>query len=113
VSGLHGAKLTIGTDGTETESFAESDPLVGTMADGRVLSISVAGSFTFHIHADARQYVETGTNTPVPVKATLSGVPISDYAGSYSPGTGTYSCSGSNLTTTTKSGVQTDNWSRT
>jgi hypothetical protein len=113
VSGLHGAKLTLGTDGTETESFAGSDPLVGTIADGRVLSISVGGSFTFHIHAEARQFVETGTKTPVPVKATLSGVPISGYAGYYVPGTGTYSCSQANLTTTTKSGVQTDNWSRT
>ncbi len=113
VSGLRGARLTVGGDGTEAESFAGSDPLVGTMADGRVLSISIRGSFTFHVHADGHQYVETGTNTTVPVTATIGGALIPDYHGSYSPGTGTYSCSRRSLTTTTGSGVQTDTWSRT
>jgi hypothetical protein len=112
VTGLAGARLTLAADGTETESFARSEPLVGTLADGRVLSITLGGSFTFHLHADGRQYVETGTDTALPVTATLSGVAISDYHGSYQPGTGTYKCSQQNLTTTTSSGVQTDGWSR-
>lgn len=113
VSGLHGAKLTLNADGTETESLMGSDPLVGTIADGRVLSINLGGSFTFHLHADGGQYVETGTVTVLPVTATLNGAPIPEYHGSYSPDTGTYKCSQQNLTTTTSSGVQSDSWMRT
>jgi hypothetical protein len=113
VSGLDGARVTVGADGTETESFTGSKPLLGTLADGRVLSISLGGSFTFHLHADGRRYVETGTDTALPVTATLSGVPILGYHGSYTPGTGTYECSQRNLTTTTSSDVQTDSWVRT
>lgn len=112
VSGLGGARLTLEADGTETESFAGSQPLVGTLADGRVLSITLGGSFTFHLHADGRRYVEAGTDTALPVTATLSGVPIPGYHGSYTPGMGTYECSQRNLTTTTGSGVQTDGWVR-
>jgi hypothetical protein len=112
VSGLHGARLTLGADGTEKELFAESNPLVGTLADGRVLSITIRGSFAFRLHADGHRYVETGKVTVVPVTANLDGVPVSDYHGSYSPGTGTYACSQRTLTTTTGSGVQTDTWSR-
>lgn len=112
VTGLAGARLTLGADGTETESFAGSEPLVGTLADGRVLSITLGGSFTFHLQADGGKYTETGTDTALPVTATLSGVAISDYHGSYQPGTGTYQCSQQNLTTMTSSGVQTDSWSR-
>ena len=112
VSGLNGAKLALGADGTESEVFAGSQPLVGTMADGRVLSIAIGGSFTFHLHADGRQYAESGTATAVPVTADVSGSPVTDYHGSYSPGTGTYECSQRTLTTTTSSGVQTDTWTR-
>ena len=46
VAGLRGARLTLGADGTETEAFAGSSPLVGALADGRVLSITIRGSFT-------------------------------------------------------------------
>ena len=112
VSGLSGAKLALGADGTEREVFAGSAPLVGMMGNGRVLSITVGGSYTFHMHADGRQYVETGTVTALPVTATLGGSPVLDYHGSYSPGTGTYECSQLTLSTTTRSGVQTDTWSR-
>ena len=112
VSGLHGAKMAIGADGTETQVFAGSEPLVGTMADGRVLSIAIGGSFTFQLHADGHQYVESGTVTAVPVTATVGGSPVTDYHGSYSPGTGTYECSQGALTITTNSGVQTDTWTR-
>jgi len=112
VSGLGGAHLRLGADGTETESFAGSQPLVGTLADGRVLSISLGGSYTFHLHADGHRYVESGTDTPLPVEATLSGVAIPGYRGSYTPGTGTYVCSQRNLTTTTSPDVQTDTWVR-
>jgi hypothetical protein len=112
VSGLHGARLTLGADGTENEVFAESNPLVGTLADGRVLSITIRGSFTFRLHADGHKYVETGKVTVLPVTANLDGVPVAGYHGSYSPGTGTYACSQRALTTTTSSGVQTDTWSR-
>jgi len=112
VTGLAGARLTLGADGTESESFAGSAPLVGTLTDGRVLSITIGGSFMFHLHADGHQYVETGTDTALPVTATLSGAAIPDYHGAYQPATGTYQCSRQNLTTTTGSGVQTDSWSR-
>ncbi|MHB8689210.1 MAG: hypothetical protein ACYDB4_18790 [Candidatus Dormibacteraceae bacterium] len=112
VSGLDGARLTFDSDGTETVAFAASNPLVGALADGRLLSITIRGSFTFRLHADGHQYVESGAVTVVPVTARLDGVPVSDYHGSYSPGTGTYTCSQRTLTTTTSSGVQTDVWSR-
>ena len=112
VSGLAGARLTLGADGTETELFTGSEPLSGTLADGRVLSITLGGSFTFHFHADGRQYVETGSETALPVTATLNGVAIAGYHGSYTPGSGTYTCSQRNLTTTTGSGVQIDSWVR-
>lgn len=103
----------MGADGTEAESFAGSEPLVGTIADGRVLSIDLGGSFTFHLHANGGRYVETGTVTVLPVTATLDSESISDYHGSYSPATGIYACSKQNLTMTTTSGVQTDSWTRT
>lgn len=112
VSGLHGARLTLGADGTENEVFAESNSLVGTLSDGRVLSITIRGSFTFRLHADGHRYVETGKVTVLPVTATLDGAPVSDYHGSYTPGGGTYACSQRTLTTTTSSAVQTDTWSR-
>ena len=112
VAGLAGARLTVGADGAETESFAGSEPLVGALADGRVLSITLDGSFKFHLHADGHEYVETGTITTLPVSATLGGVPIPGYHGSYTPATGTYTCSQRTLTTTTSSGIQTDSWLR-
>jgi hypothetical protein len=112
VNGLQGARLTLGADGTENEVFAGSNPLVGTLADGRVLSITIRGSFTFGLHADAHRYVETGRATVLPVTANLDGVPVPDYHGSYTPGGGTYACSQRTLTTTTSSNVQTDTWSR-
>ena len=113
VSGLKGAKLTLGADGAETETFAESSPLIGTIADGRVLSITIRGSFTFYVHADGHQFVQTGTVTPLPTTATIGGVAVPDYHSSYVPGRGTYECSQRNLTMTTTDGVQTDSWSRT
>ena len=85
---------------------------MGMMANGRVLSITIGGSYTFHMHADGRQYVESGTATALPVTATIGGSPVPDYHGSYSPGTGTYECSQQALSTTTSWGVQTDTWSR-
>ena len=112
VSGLAGAQLTIAAGGTESESFAGSEPLSGTLADGRVLSITLGGSFTFHLRADGHRYEETGTETVLPVTATLSGVPIPGYHGAYAPGMGTYACSQRSLTTTTGGNVQTDTWVR-
>jgi len=112
VSGLRGERLTFGADGTETGVFAGSSPLVGALADGRLLSITIRGSYSFHLHADGHKYVETGTVTVLPVTAKVGDVPVADYHGSYSPGTGTYTCSQKTLTTTTGSGVQTDSWSR-
>ena len=112
VNGLHGARLTLATNGTKTETFAESDPLVGTIADGRELSITIRGTYSFHVHFDGHQFVETGTKTPLPTTATVGGVPIPDYQSSYTPGRGTYVCSPGNLTTTETSGIQTDSWSR-
>jgi hypothetical protein len=112
VTGLHGARLTLAADGTETEAFAGSDPLVGRIADGRELSIRIEGSYSFQLRADGHQYVETGTDTPLPTTATIGGVSIPDYRSSYSPGRGTYECSQRSLAMTTASGVQTDRWSR-
>jgi len=112
VAGLRGARLTLGADGTETEAFAGSSPLVGALADGRVLSITIRGSFTFHLHSDGNQYVESGAVTTMSVAATINGAVIPDYHGSYSPGTGTYSCSQRTLTTTTRPDLQTDTATR-
>ena len=112
VNGLHSARLTLAADGTETETFAESDPLVGTIADGRELSITIRGTYSFHLHSDGHQYVETGTETPLPTTATIGGVPIPDYHSSYTPGRGTYVCSARNLTTAEASSTQTDSWSK-
>lgn len=112
VAGLGGAKLRFGADGVETEVFDGSAPLVGTTADGRVLSITIGGSVTYHIHADGHQYTETGTETNLPTMATIGAVVISDYQSHNSPGTGSYQCSGQSLTTTGSTGGQTDTWSR-
>jgi hypothetical protein len=112
VTGLGGAKLTLSADGHEAENFAGSEPLIGTLADGRELSISIGGSFVFRIHAHADSYTETGNVTPLPTIATVDGRSVPDYHSSYAPGSGTYSCSRQSLTMATSTGVQTDHWSR-
>ncbi len=112
VTGLAGARLTLGADGVEKEVFDGSGPLVGTVADGRVLSITIGGSTTYNIHADGHQYTETGTETSLPTVATVGGAGVADYQSHYSPGTGSYQCSKQSLTMTGSTGVQTDTWSR-
>lgn len=112
VTGLAGVRLTLGSDGLETEVFDGSAPLVGTTADGRVLSITIGGSVTYHIRADGHQYTETGTETNLPTNATIGGVRIADYQSHNSPGTGNYQCSNRSLTSSGGSGVQSDTWSR-
>ncbi len=112
VTGLAGARLTVGADGLETLVFDGSEPLVGTAADGRVLSITIVGSVTYHVHADGHRYTETGTVTSLPTVATIGGVRVTDYESHNSPGSGSYQCSAHSLTTTGSTGVQTDIWSR-
>jgi hypothetical protein len=112
VAGLQGARLVLDAGGTETIQFDASQPLVGTLSNGRVLSITIRGSAAFKIHADGHNYTETGSQTVLPTTATLDGAPISDYHSSYAAGRGTYSCSPSSLTVTTASNVQTDTWTR-
>lgn len=112
VTGLAGTRLTFGSAGVETEVFDGSGPLVGATADGRVLSITIGGSVTFHVHADGHQYTETGADTSLPTIATIGGARVNDYQSHYSPGTGTYQCSKQSLTTTGSTREQTDTWSR-
>ncbi len=112
VTGLAGARLTLGADGIETLVFDGSSPLVGTAADGRVLSISIGGSVTYHLHADGHRYTETGTVTSLPTTATIGGVTVTNYESHNSPGTDSYQCSTHSLTTAGSTGVQTDTWSR-
>jgi hypothetical protein len=111
VQGLEGATLVIKSDGAETESFAESKPLVGTTESGQTLAITVRGTVMFHIHADGHAYAETGSKVNLPTTATLDGTPV-QYDSWDEPGHGTYSCSAHSLTTTTAGEVQTDSWSR-
>lgn len=112
VTGLAGARMTLGADGVETLVFDGSNPLVGTAADGRVLSITLGGSVTYHLHADGHRYTETGTETSLPTTATIGGVRVVNYESHNSPGTGTYQCSTHTLTMAGSTGVQTDTWSR-
>jgi hypothetical protein len=112
VSGLAGAKLTVANDGSETEVFDGSQPLVGTAPDGRALSISISGSVKLHIHGDGMKYVTTGTRMQMPTVATIAGVRIADYQSYYTPGHGTYKCAGQSLAVTNGTAIQTDTWSR-
>jgi hypothetical protein len=112
VSGLAGARMTLGADGGETLVFDGSGALVGTAADGRVLSITIGGSVTYHFHADGHRYTETGTVTSLPTTATIGGASVTNFESHNSPGTGTYQCSTHTLTTAGTTGVQTDTWSR-
>ena len=107
VAGLQGAKLMLDAGGSETLRFDASEPLVGTLADGRALSITIRGSATFHIHADGGKYTESGSGVQMPTTATLAGAPVTDYHSSYAPGAGTYSCSSKSLTVTTANAVVT------
>ena len=111
VSGLAGSTLTITSAGEEKEVFDGSQPLVGTLSDGRKLVITIGGSTAFHIRGDGHKYTESGAKTDLPTTATLDGQPAS-YHSSYSPGTGTYQCSSSSLTLTTSDENQTDEWSK-
>ena len=99
--------MTFVVGGTGSEDFAESEPLLGTTADGGKLAITIRGSWTFSIKGTAGHYVETGNKTDLPTTATYNGKAV-DYHSSYSPGNGTYSCSSSSLTMTTNDQVQTD-----
>jgi len=110
VSGLAGATLKFSSDGTESETFDGSAPLVGEIG-GQQLSIRIGGSIRFTIHASGGQYTEKGTKTELPTTATLGGTPIT-YHSSYAPGHGTYQCSSEQLTVTTSDKVQTDTWLR-
>ena len=112
VAGLQGANLVLDATGSETLQFDRSEPLVGITADGRMLSITIRGSATFYIHADGGKYTESGSVIQMPTTATLAGAPVTDFHSSYSPGTGTYSCSSKALIVTTATSVQTDTWSR-
>ena len=111
VAGLQGAKMTFTSDGKGVEDFGGSDPLLGTTADGHHLSITLRGTWPFHIHADGHRYVETSPKTPLQTTATVDGQSI-EYSSYYTPASGTYTCAKSALTMTTDSGVQTDQWSR-
>ncbi len=111
VSGLAGSTLTITQAGDEKEVFDGSQPLTGTLPDGRKLAITIGGSIDFHIRGDGRKYTETGAKTVLPTSATLDGRPA-NYQSSYSPGTGTYQCSSSSLTMTTSDQNQTEEWSK-
>lgn len=112
VSGLAGARLNLGAGGAETLVFDGSAPLVGTAADGRVLSITIGGSVTYHLHADGHRYTETGTVTSLPTTATIGTVRVINYESHNSPGSGTYQCSAHSLTMAGSTGAQTDTWSR-
>jgi hypothetical protein len=111
VAGLRGATMTFAVDGTGSEDFAESEPLLGTTADGGKLAITIRGTWIFSIKGTAGHYVETGAKADLPTTATFNGKPA-DYHSSYSPGNGTYSCSSSSLSMTTNDQVQTDSWSK-
>ena len=111
VTGLQGAKMTFTADGKGIEDFNGSHPLVGSLNDGSKLSITLAGSWAFGIHADGHQYVETGPETQLTTTATVNASPIT-YQASYVPASGRYSCTFGSLTMVTNSGVQTDRWSR-
>jgi hypothetical protein len=112
VDGLAGTKLTISSAGEEKEDFDGSRPLVGTLADGRVLSITIGGSIDFHIHASAGTFAETGTKTNLPTEATVDGSAVSGYQSFYEPAQGTYKCTAESLTMTTSDNVQTTTWSK-
>jgi len=111
VAGLRGATMTFAVGGTGSEDFSESEPLLGTTADGGKLAITIRGSWTFRIKGTAGHYAETGNKTDLPTTATFNGKVV-DYHSSYSPGNGSYSCSSSSLTMTTNDQVQTDSWSK-
>ncbi len=111
VSGLAGAQLKIQSDGTETQVFDGSQPLVGLTRAGQQLAISIRGSVRYRIHGDGKNYTESGTGAQMPTTATLNGQPVS-YHSAQTPGPGTYSCTKNSLTMTTRGGVQTDSWAR-
>lgn len=104
--------MTFNAEGTGVEDFSNSAPLVGQLVNGSQLSITLRGTWPFSIHAAGHEYVETGPDTPLPTRATLDGAPIENYASSYTPATGRYTCTFGTLTLITDSGVQTDQFSR-
>lgn len=108
VSGLRGATVTFGQDGSETKVFDGSQPLVGSF-NGQTLAITVRGSAHFTVHASQGTFAETGTRTQLPTTATLGGSPV-NYHSSTGPGTGQYVCSSSRLSISYGS-VQTDSYS--
>ena len=112
VHGLAGTTLTIAPSGDEKLDFGGSKPLVGTLADGRLLSISIGGSIDLNVHAQGGEFVESGSSANLPTTATVNGDPITDYHSSYGPGRGTYSCTSSSLVMTTDGVMQTMTWSR-
>ncbi len=112
VDGLAGAQLSLTAGGEEKETFDGSAPLVGTLANGLQLSITIRGALIFQIHAASGKYQETGSVVQMPTTATAGGVPVANYRSSYSPGRGTYSCGGGRLTITTEGGNQTDVWTK-
>ena len=111
VAGLQGATVTFSLDGTASEDFAQSRPLLGATADGGKLAITIRGTFAFSIKTTGHSYVETGTKTELPTTATFNGKPA-NYGSSYEPSSGTYSCTSSSLTMSTDNKVQTDSWSK-
>ncbi len=112
VGGLAGAQLSLTAGGEEKETFEGSAPLLGMLASGLQLSITIRGALIFQIHAASGKYQETGSVVQLPTTATAGGVPVADYHSSYSPGRGTYSCGGGRLTITTEGGNQTDVWTK-
>ena len=112
VSGMGGATLTLTASGDEKESFDNSAPLIGTLANGLRLAITIRGSIDYKIHAASGKYQETGAVVQLPTTASAGGAPVTDYHSSYSPGRGTYACGGGRLTITTETGNQTDVWSK-
>jgi len=53
VAGLRGATMTYAVDGTGSEDLAESEPLLGTTADGGNLAITIRGTWIFSIKGTA------------------------------------------------------------
>lgn len=112
VHGLAGTRLTITAAGDEKETFDGSQPLVGTLADGRELEITIGGSFDYRIRGGAGKYTETGAKVELPTSATVAGQPVPNYTSFYEPGAGTYTCGSGTLTMTTSDENQTATWSK-
>lgn len=103
VTGGDGALITFSADGTETDDWTGAAPITGS-GGGHKYTFTVRGVAHYKLRAHGDHWTESGpTQQLMESHFVVDGAPKPDQVVQVPPGSGTYTCSGSELTFVTVS----------